>query len=71
MITWDDFEKIDMRLGTITAAADFPNARKPSFKLTIDFGELPCIGKIGGCCYGSQSHIYFFKIIPEIGRAHV
>lgn len=40
MITWDDFEKIDMRLGTITAAADFPNARKPSFKLTIDFGEL-------------------------------
>ena len=40
MITWDDFEKIDMRLGTIIAAADFPNARKPSFKLTIDFGEL-------------------------------
>lgn len=40
MITWDDFEKIDMRLGTIIAAADFPKARKPSFKLTIDFGEL-------------------------------
>lgn len=40
MITWDDFEKIDMRLGTIIAAADFPNARKPSFKLNIDFGEL-------------------------------
>lgn len=40
MITWDDFEKIDMRLGTIIEAADFPNARKPSFKLTIDFGEL-------------------------------
>ena len=40
MITWDDFEKIDMRLGTIIAAADFPNAKKPAFKLTIDFGEL-------------------------------
>ena len=40
MITWDDFEKIDMRLGTIIAASDFPHARKPAFKLTIDFGEL-------------------------------
>ncbi len=40
MITWDDFEKIDMRLGTIIAVADFPNARKPAFQLTIDFGEL-------------------------------
>ena len=40
MITWTDFEKIDIRVGTITAAADFPNARKPSYQLTIDFGEL-------------------------------
>ena len=40
MITWEDFEKIDIRIGTITAAADFPNARKPAFQLTIDFGEI-------------------------------
>ncbi len=40
MITWDDFEKIDMRLGTITAVADFPKAKKPAYQLTIDFGEL-------------------------------
>ena len=40
MITWDDFEKIDMRLGTIIAVVDFPNARKPAFQLTIDFGEM-------------------------------
>ena len=39
MITWADFEKIDIRVGTITAAADFPNARKPAYQLTIDFGE--------------------------------
>jgi tRNA-binding protein len=40
MITWQDFEKIDVRAGTILVAEDFPNARKPSFQLTIDFGEL-------------------------------
>lgn len=40
MISWADFEKIDIRVGTITDVAGFPNARKPSWKLTIDFGEL-------------------------------
>ncbi len=40
MIDWDDFEKIDMRLGTITAAVDFPKAKKPAYQITIDFGEL-------------------------------
>lgn len=39
MIPWEDFEKIEMRTGTITAVADFPNAKKPAYQLTIDFGE--------------------------------
>jgi tRNA-binding protein len=39
-ITWNEFEKIDIRVGTVLAAADFPNARKPAYQLTIDFGEL-------------------------------
>ena len=40
MITWDDFEKIDIRVGTIKEANSFEKARKPSYKLSIDFGEL-------------------------------
>lgn len=39
-ISWDDFEKIDMRAGTITEVKDFPKAKKPAYQLTIDFGEI-------------------------------
>jgi tRNA-binding protein len=37
-ITWDDFEKVDIRSGTIIAINDFPKARKPAYQITIDFG---------------------------------
>ena len=40
MINWDDFEKIDIRSGTILEVNDFPKAKKPSYQLTIDFGPL-------------------------------
>ena len=40
MISWSDFEKVDMRAGTIVSVDDFPEARKPAYKLKIDFGEF-------------------------------
>ncbi len=37
-INWSDFEKIDLRAGTVVEVKDFPEARKPAYKLKIDFG---------------------------------
>ena len=39
-ISWDDFTKVDIRAGTIIEVNDFPKARKPAYKLLVDFGEL-------------------------------
>lgn len=37
-ITWNDFENVELRTGTILEVADFPEARKPAYKVRVDFG---------------------------------
>lgn len=37
-ITWQEFERVELRAGTIIAVEDFPEAKKPAYKITVDFG---------------------------------
>lgn len=39
VISWDDFERVQLRVGTIVEVEEFPEARKPAWKLTVDFGK--------------------------------
>ena len=39
-ISWDDFQKVELRVGTIVNVEDFPEARKPAYRLLVDLGEL-------------------------------
>ncbi len=38
-LTWNEFEKVEMRVGTVIEVNNFPEARNPSYQLTVDFGE--------------------------------
>lgn len=43
VISWDDFQKVELRVGTIVEVRDFPEAQKPAYKLRVDFGdEIGC-----------------------------
>ncbi len=44
-LSWEEFERVEMRVGTILEVNDFPEARKPAYQLTIDFGTIIGIGK--------------------------
>jgi len=60
-ICWDDFEKIDIRVGTIAEVSDFPKAKKPAFQLKIDFGPL-------GILQSSAQVTHFYRKEELVGR---
>jgi len=61
MIEYADFEKVDIRTGTILEVKDFPNARKPAYRLTIDFGPL-------GIKQSSAQITTIYKMEELVGR---
>ena len=62
MATIEDFQKLDIRVGTIVAVEEFPEARKPSYKLTIDFGSEVGIKK------SSAQLVKYYKKDDLIGK---
>ena len=60
-ISWPDFEKIDIRVGTVTHAKEFSRAKKPAYQLTIDFGEL-------GIKHSSAQITKFYPVEELIGQ---
>jgi tRNA-binding protein len=61
MINWDDFEKIDIRSGSILEVTDFPKAKKPAYQLKIDFGPL-------GTRYSSAQLTHHYSKEGLVGR---
>lgn len=61
MITWADFEKVDIRVGVVTDAREFPEARRPAYRLWIDFGPL-------GVKRSSAQITRFYRPADLIGR---
>lgn len=61
MISWADFEKIDIRSGTILEVTDFPKAKKPAYQLKIDFGPL-------GIKYSSAQITHHYTAEALIGK---
>ena len=61
MISWDDFEKVEIRSGTILEVSDFPKAKKPAYQLKIDFGPL-------GIKHSSAQITHHYDATSLIGR---
>lgn len=60
-ITWNDFEKVELRAGTVLEVLDFPEARKHAYKLRVDFGEF-------GIRWSSAQITKYYTKVELVGR---
>lgn len=60
-ITWQDFEKVALRAGTILEVLDFPEAKKPAYKIKVDFGEF-------GIRWSSAQITFHYKKKDLVGK---
>jgi tRNA-binding protein len=60
-ITWQDFEKVALRAGTILEVLEFPEARKPAFKIKVDFGDF-------GMLWSSAQITHYYQKENLIGK---
>ncbi len=60
-ITWHDFEKVELRAGTILEVLNFPEARKPAYKVKVDFGEF-------GIRWSSAQITFHYKKEDLVGK---
>ena len=65
-ITFEDFSKIDLRVGTIIEVKDFPEARKPAYQLSIDFGDLGIKKTSAQITVYIQKMIYWKQIVANV-----
>ena len=73
MISWEDFENVELRIGTIIEVDEFPEARRPAYKLKVDFGPEVGIRKSSAQItdlYDPET-LLGKQVLAEIGRAHV
>ena len=60
-ITWQDFEKVALRVGTILEVLEFPEARKPAYKIKVDFGDF-------GMLWSSAQITHYYQKENLIGK---
>jgi tRNA-binding protein len=60
-LTWEEFEKVDMRVGVVVDAKEFPQARRPAYRLWIDFGPL-------GVMRSSAQITAYYRLDELVGR---